>query len=417
MTTTSAAMMRLVVHDYNAYPFTLQLARALAERGHSVLYLYGGGVRPARASTEAHTTAPSRLVIEQVAIQERLRSSAGLGRLLQERRYGRALAERIRTERPDAVLSAPSSLDGQAAALRAVHESGGAFVFWLQDLYSEAIRRLLGRRLPLVSSAIATRFGRLERSLLRDSEAIVAISQDFAPYLRRCGIAHERVVVHPNWAPLDEVRPMARDNDWTREHAIGDRMTFMYAGTLGRKHDPQLLIELSEGVPDAQVVVVSEGAGTDRLRRVGGDRANLRLLPLQPAGRMSQMLASADVLVAILDEDASVFSIPSKVLTYLAAGRPILAAIPSVNLAARTVIEARAGSVVAPSDVRGFIDAAKAMADDSGIRASLGRAGREYAEGAFEIGPIADRFLTVLERAIHEAHSEAVKRPDTGAAR
>ena len=43
------------------------------------------------------------------------------------------------------------------------------------------------------------------------------------------------------------------------------------------------------------------------------------------------MLASADVLVALLETDAGAFSVPSKVLTSLSAGRPILAAIPAVQ--------------------------------------------------------------------------------------
>ena len=53
------------------------------------------------------------------------------------------------------------------------------------------------------------------------------------------------------------------------------------------------------------------------------------LLPYQPFGRLSEVLASADVLVALLESDAGAYSVPSKVLTYLAAGRPILGAIPA----------------------------------------------------------------------------------------
>ena len=39
-------IMRIVIHDYVGYPFTTQLARSLAGRGHDVLYLHGGGLRP-----------------------------------------------------------------------------------------------------------------------------------------------------------------------------------------------------------------------------------------------------------------------------------------------------------------------------------------------------------------------------------
>ena len=55
------------------------------------------------------------------------------------------------------------------------------------------------------------------------------------------------------------------------------------------------------------------------------------------------MLASATVLIGILEEDAGVFSVPSKVLSYLCAGRPIVLCAPAENLASRTLLEAEAG--------------------------------------------------------------------------
>ena len=51
--------MRIVMHDYGGYPFTVQLARSLANRGHEVLYLHGGGVRPSRASMAGQRGGPA----------------------------------------------------------------------------------------------------------------------------------------------------------------------------------------------------------------------------------------------------------------------------------------------------------------------------------------------------------------------
>lgn len=67
-------------------------------------------------------------------------------------------------------------------------------------------------------------------------------------------------------------------------------------------------------MPSARVVIAAEGTGADFLRRQRLP-ANALLLPLQPAGRPPEVLASADVLVALLDADAGVFSVPSKVCT------------------------------------------------------------------------------------------------------
>jgi glycosyltransferase involved in cell wall biosynthesis len=342
---------------------------------------------------------PPALSIEPVSIAERLRTRAGPTRLAQERRYGRALAKQIAARRPDVVLSVPSSLDGQRAALRASRESGAAFVFWLQDIYSQAIGRLIGKRVPVGGPALSRWFARMEGSLLRGSDAVVAISEDFRPHLDAWRVPADRVTIQPNWAPLDDVTPMPKSNLWSEVHGLDRFPIFLYSGTLGRKHDPGLLVALADAVPDARVVVVAEGTGVEPLRAAGRTRPNLMLLPLQPIERLPEVLATADVLVALLEPDASVFSVPSKVLTYLTAGRAILAAIPSVNQAARTIAKADAGQVAEPGDAGWFTRAGRSLMDDSAGREAAGRAGREFAEENFEIGPIADRFERVLEAA------------------
>ena len=198
---------------------------------------------------------------------------------------------------------------------------------------------------------------------------------------------------------------MTKSNPWAVEHSLADAPVFLYAGTLGRKHDPRLLSWLAEGVPEAKVVVVAEGAGADALR-ADTTPDNLLILPLQPAERLSEVLASADVLVALLDRDANVFSVPSKVLTYLAASRPILAAIPAANLAARMINDAGGGVVVEPDDVQGFVHAARALLSNGAARREAGERGREYASRAFDIGPIADRFESVLQQSrVHTARA------------
>jgi len=302
------------------------------------------------------------------------------------------------------VISANTPLDGQSSALDAAHASGAAFVFWLQDLYSLAIGRILGRRLPILGSLIGGRFERLERRLLLASECVVSITADFLPILERWGVNRQRTVVAHNWAPLDQVVPGSKQNPWSRELGISDVPVFLYSGTLGRKHDPGVLLALAKTLPNAIVVVTSEGPGADWLRVHSAGTINLRLLPFQPEERLSDVLASADVVVALLYEDAGIFSVPSKVATYMAAARPILAAMPIENLSARTILEAGAGRVVPPRDRSGFLAAAVELLERPDERAHAAAAGRSYAEKEFNIGPIADQFEDVLRRAASGVH-------------
>jgi glycosyltransferase involved in cell wall biosynthesis len=117
---------------------------------------------------------------------------------------------------------------------------------------------------------------------------------------------------------------------------------------------------------------------------------------------LPEVLATADVLVAVIEPEASRFSVPSKVLTYMAAGRPVLLASPAENLAARIVRMADAGIVVDPGDTDAFIRAAHHLLKDRELCRRFSTNARKYAEAHFQVRPIADAF----EKAICEVTGE-----------
>lgn len=404
--------MRILVHDFGGYPFIVQLSRELAGRGHRVLHLNASGFRQPKGPMERQPDDAPTLAIEPLTLDEPLRRD-GAARVAQERRYRSLLSRRIETWRPEVVLSANSPLEVQAAAIRQADAGGAAFVFWLQDLHSVAISRHLGRRYPVLGSLIGARFTRLEQRLLRQADAVVAISADYLDVLRRWKLPMEHVEVIENWAPLEDRPP--RTNAWAAAQGLGSGYVVLYAGTLALKHNPALLLELARGLPDASVVVAAEGPGADWLRERSAGAPNLRILSLQPYEQVPAMLASADLLVAILEPDASTFSAPSKVLTYLAAGRTIVAAIPAENAAARLIKQIGAGTAVEPDDTAGLVFAAESLLADPQRLAAAGYAGRAYAEQAFAIGPIADQFERTLARAMgRKLGAGAVLSADTG---
>src|SRR5205085_2761688 len=136
---------------------------------------------------------------------------------------------------------------------------------------------------------------------------------------------------------------------------------------------------------DVRVVVVSQGPGRDWLEERRGRNGvdNLVLLDYQPYEALPDVLASGDVLVTILEPEAGQFSVPSKVLSYLCAGRPQLAAIPVENLGARIVSRSNGGIVVGPTDRSTFVEATIRLLADAGLRRRLGEQARRYAEEQF----------------------------------
>lgn len=212
----------------------------------------------------------------------------------------------------------------------------------------------------------------------------------------------DKVTVIPNWAPLDEIVPTERKNDWSIEHELDDVPTMVYSGTLGLKHNPALLVRLARAVHDAgtpvRLVVVNEGPAVEVLRAEADRLAvPVTLLPFQPYERLPEVLGSGDVLVVLLEQEAGAFSVPSKTLSYLCAGRPVLGLMPGENLASALV--SRAGGMVLPPADASLSDAARwvsGVLSDAELRDELGEASRDLAEQEFALSGCATRFERLL---------------------
>lgn len=398
--------MRLLLHDFTAYAYPAQLARELARRGHEVTFAYcpsnafnPGGVTPRPDDAPTLTYLP-------IALDEPLDKFSFVKRWRQENAFGRALAARLPDLRPDVVLSSNAPLDVQRRLWKVCGALGIPRVFWLQDVIGVATHRLLRRKLPLAGELIGRYYTRLEARLLRQSDRVVMITEDFRPILRRWGVADERMLTVENWAPLSDLPVLPRSaSTWASEVGADHTFNFVYAGTMGMKHNPELILTLADhfdGRPDVQVLVLSQGKGADWLRERKAERGlpGLRLLPYVSIERMPEVLAAADVLVAVLEPDAGVFSVPSKVLAYLCGGKPVLLAVPPENLIARIVEREEAGRVVGPADLEGFAQQASELVRNADLCRQAGRNARVYAERTFAIDQIADRFEAILDAVV-----------------
>jgi colanic acid biosynthesis glycosyl transferase WcaI len=394
---------RVIVHDYSGHPFQVQLSRQLARRGHQVLHVHCVSYETGKGALARRDDDPAGFAVEGIDLGRPFDRYSWARRVRQELAYGRAFARRAARFGPEVMLSSNDPLFAKARAARWCRQAGIPWVFWLQDLYSVAMSGYASR-MGAMGQAAGWGFRRIERALLRQAAGVVPITADFLPILKAWGVDAGRCTVIENWAPLDEVTPRPRDNAWAREQGLEDKRVVLYSGTLGLKHDPGLLLEVAVQArddPDLRVVVISQGLGAEWLvkQRARLGLSNLMVLGYQPYERLAEVLATADVLVALLTSGAGVFSAPSKVLTYLCAGRPIVAAMPAENLGARKVVDAGAGVVVEPHDAQAFVAAIANLLANDRRSAQCGRQARAYAEQAFDVGPIAEQFEQVLTTA------------------
>lgn len=400
--------MKYLIHDYCGHPFQVDLSRQLSQRGHDVSHLYYADNPGPKGMLE---TRPGDTGLRFIGITLGDQAKAagtgaiGFGRFVKEFTYGRKAADVIRQIKPDVVICGNTPPNAQRAIIRACKQQEICFIYWLQDIYSVAVSTLLAKKLGNIGKAIGWYYQQLERRQFRSSDGIVVISPDFirliAPLAPQTPIS-----VIENWAAISDLPVLAKDNDWSRAHNL-QGFTYLYSGTLGRKHNPLFLAKLAEQSSDT-VAVVAQGYGVPLLTEAQQGLKSLRLFPLQPAARLAEVLASADVLLATIEAEAGIFAVPSKVLSYLCAGRPILLAAPESNLAARIVTRANAGIVVAPDDETGFLAAAHRLRADPQLCAELGANGRQYAERTFDIESITDDFQRFLSNIVRP-----VTRPQT----
>lgn len=389
--------MRVLVHDYAGHPFQVGLSRELARRGHEVVHAWFAGDIGPKGQLACQPGDPQGLRFQPVALDRPYSKQGLVQRRLGDRAYGQAAARLVGAVRPDVILSGNTPTDAQGALLAGARRLGVPMVHWCQDIFSLAVGAVLGQRHPALGRVAGAAYRRAERAQMRASAGVVAISGGIADELRGWGMPADRLHVIENWAMVDEFPVLPKGNDWAQGHGLSSGPRVLCSGTMGLKHDPALALSLARASV-AQIVVVGAGVGWDWL--AAQDHPRLTCLPLQPAADLPSVLASADVLFATLEPTAGRYSVPSKILSYLCAGRPIVLAAPADNAAAQMVTRSGAGIVVPPGDHGTAQDAVRAFLADPARAVQAGRQGRAFAEAQFDIARITDRFEAVLQGAL-----------------
>lgn len=398
--------MDVVLHDFSGHPFQAELSRKLAARGHDVEHVFSAQYVSGKGHLDVQPGDSRSLSFRGIEVDRPFLKYSALGRLRFELAYARAWVTRLQERPPGVVIACNLPLVSMYRFARFARRTRLPYVMWHQDIYSHGLADELRRRLPRPIAAIgAAVFTRMEAFCARNATHVVAIGEEFRRVYPSWRVAPQNVSVIANWAPLGEVYPVDRDNPRARD-MFGDEDTLrlVYAGTIGRKHNPGLLVDLlhhalDEGV-NASLVVVSEGEAADDLALVAEDeKLPLGVLPFQPAEDLPSVLGAADVLVALLEPDATKFSIPSKVLSYMAAGRPILGLMPADNPAAHD-IETSGGFVADPSveGARSAVSWLGELSADPATITSIGRRTRAIAEEKFDVDAVAARFEEILRR-------------------
>jgi glycosyltransferase involved in cell wall biosynthesis len=205
-----------------------------------------------------------------------------------------------------------------------------------------------------------------------------------------------------NWSHVEPAPPF--DRDAVRAlHGWGDEeIVALHAGNMGAKQGLENVVAASRVAADrgSRVRFVLMGDGLRRRELQALDpNPHLQFLDPVPDGLFEQTLAAADVLLVNELPGLTEMSVPSKLTTYWATGRPVVAAVDRASTTAEEILVSGAGQLVEPAAPAALVESIESVVADPDRCRELGAAGQAFRREHLSPEAALDAFETVLLRA------------------
>ncbi len=254
-------------------------------------------------------------------------------------------------------------------------------VYDVQDIFPDS---LVGTGLAK-KGGLLWKIGRMiENFTYRKADKIIVISEDFKRNIMAKGVPEEKIEVIYNWVDSDAVYPVEKDENTLYEEFGIDReeFTIVYAGNLGNAQNLDIILDAASKLKernDIQFIVFGSGGLEDDIRkRIETDGLkNIRLLPLQPYERVSEVYSLGDVDIVMCKAGLGGSAMPSKTWSIMSCGRPVLASFDEGEL--KEIIEKNdCGVFTHAGNVNEFCEAIKKMSEDRDRCIEMGINARQF---------------------------------------
>jgi colanic acid biosynthesis glycosyl transferase WcaI len=386
-------------------PYTSDLAESLLAAGHSVEVVTGFPMAPQWRIWEGYRGKWfSREVVNGVPIRRCYlyvpkEPRRTVNRVLFDTSFAvSSFLAALTTGRCDLVLSVSPPLQaGLTGSLVSKLKRAPLFVH-VQDLVPDAAVATG----MLAEGSLAARMARgMERWVYRHAEAVGVICEGFRQNLLAKGVPARKIKLLHNHINLDFIAPGPRDGRFRAQWGIAPSdFVVMYSGSVGLKQGLETLIDtakLLSSERQVRFVIIGEGPSLPGLvvQATAARLSNVTFLPLQPRELLPEQLAAADVLAITQRRAVTDTVFPGKLLYYMAAARPILAAVSGESETGRFITAQRVGVVTPPEDPAAMAGAILQLRQQ-GVE-ELGRRGRAVVEQVFDRRVVLPAFLTELE--------------------
>ncbi len=313
-----------------------------------------------------------------------------------------SLVNIVRSGRPDIVVLETWPFVATDLVLRLCRHWQTPVLHYVKDCYPEALEYTGHIR---TGGRLANLLRGWDRNICKRCAEVIVISEGMKELLCRTrDVAGDKVTVIADWIDSRNFPTLPRDNDWRREAGISTgQFLVLFAGTLGHVSGAEVLVDVCRnlaGHPAVSVVCVGEGVLKQEMQQLtaAAGLKNLRFLPFQPSERVAEMHAAADATVLTTQANFPDASVPSKLITYLAAGRPVLCAADSASTVAKIVQEAGAGVLAEPGNARSVSEAISFLAGHPAECKEMGENARRYFEKHFTLERACEQFLGLIRQ-------------------
>lgn len=359
-------------------PYSTHLAEALAERGHEVEVITGFPHYPEWKRRPGFSKTEVRRGVFVRRLEHPVPKKPGLTARLRIEMVFALRCLRVRLEEPDVILAVSPSLLSAAAAVIRGRLFNIPVVVWVQDLYGFGAAET-----GMVGGAVAEILIKIESAILRAASAVVGIHQRFADRLAEMAVPAERTYVIRNWSHVKPVAGDVRSAELRRVFGWSDNeFVVLHAGNMGAKQGLENVIEagrLAEGT-DVRFVLLGDGNQRRKLEELAAGVPNVTIADSVSEEQFLPTLQAADALLVNERPTVSDMAVPSKLTSYFAAGRPVVAAVNPDGVTAEEVQRSNGGLVLEAGDPSALLTGVLHLAQDPVRRRTLAEAGRRYRE-------------------------------------
>jgi glycosyltransferase involved in cell wall biosynthesis len=384
------------------------LAKTLSAQGHVVKVLTGKPNYPAGAIFEGYQQSNYQeevfgddITVFRAPLRPRGRGNS-LGLILNYMSFIwnglRFFGSSVENEAYDIILVfAPSPITSAIPALYLKRELKCPMALWVQDLWPESLSATGHIKNKFVLKAV----GYIVEFIYKKADLILVQSQAFSSPVSKY-TEQEKVHYFPNMCKEFDLGASSLDLPEEFKDTLEKYFCIVFAGNIGKAQSIETLINAAESLADIEnlkFVLVGQGS---RLEWAKSEVRGLALKNVEFAGSyppemMPEIFTRSKALIVSLKaEEIFSYTIPSKVQSYLAAGKPILASINGE--AVRVINEAEAGLVSPAEDADGFSENVRKLYDMSSTeQQEMGKNGLNYFKQHFEMEKQAQKLIEIFQ--------------------